>query len=77
MNGKEATTDPIQHAANIERMLRAVREHLEEDLERVDDERARVLFATTRQVLDGLVTSFEEYQRSSGEWRDGAADPLA
>jgi hypothetical protein len=65
------TRDPFQHAANIERMLRGVRQHLDEDLDRVDDDRACVLFDTARQVLDGLITSFEDFARLSGTWLDG------
>jgi CBS domain-containing protein len=76
MRPNEATKNPIQHAAHIERMLRDVRQHLDEDLTRVDDERACVLFDTARQVLDGLVTSFEDYARSAaGLWRDGMSEP--
>jgi CBS domain-containing protein len=66
------TRDPHAHAANVERMLRDVREHLDEDLEKIDDDAAaRILFDTAREVLDGLITSFEDYQQASGEWRDG------
>ena len=52
-------------------MLRDVRDHLSATLERVTDERARVLFDTAFQVLDGLVRSFAQYQVSSGLLRDG------
>jgi CBS domain-containing protein len=65
------TRDPLANAANLERMLRDVRRHLEEDLARIDDERACVLFDTACQVLDGLITAFADYQQSSGLWRDG------
>src|SRR3954451_13760425 len=65
------TRDPHAHATNVERMLRDVREHLDEDLEKIDDAAARILFDTAREVLDGLITSFEDYQRTSGMWRDG------
>jgi hypothetical protein len=71
MRGIEATSEPLQRAVNIERMLRDVRQHIDQDLESVADERAQVLFDTARQVLDGLITSFEDYQRAAGLWRDG------
>lgn len=65
------TRDPLAHAINVERMLRQVRQHLDEDLGKIDDERARLLFDTARQVLDGLLVSFEGYQQAEGLWRDG------
>jgi hypothetical protein len=66
--------DPYEHAADIERKLRDVRQQLDEDLARIGDERATILFDTTREVLDGLITSFEDYQRTAGLWRDGLPD---
>jgi CBS domain-containing protein len=65
------TRDPHAHATNVERMLRDVRDHLDEDLGKIDDDAARVLFDTAREVLDGLITSFEGYEQTSGVWRDG------
>jgi CBS domain-containing protein len=53
-------------------MLRDVREHLDEDLGKIeDDAAARILFDTAREVLEGLITSFEDYEQTSGVWRDG------
>jgi CBS domain-containing protein len=65
------TRDPHAHATNVERMLRDLRQHLDEDLGKIDDDAARVLFDTAREVLDGLITSFEDFERDSGMWRDG------
>lgn len=75
--GMPATRDPIEHAAHVERLLREVSRHIDEEVGEVDDERARALFATTERVIDALVESYEDYQRSTaGLWRDGAAaDP--
>jgi hypothetical protein len=73
-----ATKDPYLHAANVERMLRDVSRHLDEEVGDVDDERARELFDTTTRVLEGLIRSYEDYQRSAGGlWRDGLpAEPV-
>jgi hypothetical protein len=74
MTAQEATRDPFEHAANIERMLRGVRNHVSDDIERVDDVRALVLFETACRVLDGLIGAFEQFSQTSGVIRDGLPD---
>jgi len=61
--------DPRHHAANIERMLNEVSDHIEEDLGKIDDLQAKALFETTRETLEGLITAFEHYQAGEPAWR--------
>jgi CBS domain-containing protein len=77
----ENTANPLHHAANVERMLRGIRQHIDEDLARLEDERACALFDSARGQIDELIASLEAFQQRSGMWRDGmessAAQPRA
>ncbi len=73
MERREQHKDPGEHAANIERMLRDVRDHLGRDVARVDDPRARALFETAREVINGLMTAFEHFRHDKDAWRSGEA----
>jgi hypothetical protein len=53
--------DPKAHARKIEEMLTQVIEHAREDIELIDDTKARVLFETTAEVLIGLRTAYWHY----------------
>jgi hypothetical protein len=58
-------TDPRRHTANIKQSLISTIGHLREDVNQVDDPRAKALFETTAEVLTGLVTAFEHYEQGS------------
>ncbi len=63
-------SDPRTHTANIKRMLNDVINHLHEDEGKVQDPKAQALFETTAEVLRGLVTSYDHYEkRSEGAWK--------
>ena len=59
------TDNPREHAANIERMLTEVIEHVRRDIERVDDPKAQVLFETSAEVLIGLRMAYQHFQSRS------------
>ena len=59
------SSDPKVHAANIERMLTEVIEHVRGDIDRVNEPKAQVLFETSAEVLIGLRTAFQHYQSGS------------
>jgi len=66
-----AESDPRHHTIKIRGMLADLREHLREDVGKVDDPRAEALFETTAEVLGGLITAYEHYERGAEEaWRD-------
>ncbi|MBI3945303.1 MAG: hypothetical protein HY321_05255 [Armatimonadetes bacterium] len=63
-------SDPRYHAARIKEMLREVRDRVREDIDRVDDPRAEALFETTAEVLSGLETAYDHFERAAEEsWR--------
>jgi hypothetical protein len=56
------TTDPKAHARNIQQMLTEVIKHVREDVDRVDEPKAQVLFETTAEILIGLRTAYEHFE---------------
>jgi hypothetical protein len=66
-----AESDPRHHTIKIRGMLSDVREHLRQDVSKVEDPRAEALFETTAEVLGGLITAYEHYERGAeAAWRD-------
>jgi hypothetical protein len=65
-----AEDDPRHHTIKLKGMLRDVVQHVREDVEKVDDPRAKALFETTAEVLTGLVNAYEHFERrSEPAWR--------
>jgi hypothetical protein len=68
--GRYAESDPRHHAIKIRSMLGDIRDHLREDVGKVEDPRAEALFETTAEVLGGLIAAYEHYERGAEEaWR--------
>jgi hypothetical protein len=66
-----AEDDPRHHTIKIRGMLGDLRDHLREDVSKVEDPRAEALFETTAEVLGGLIIAYEHYERGAEEaWRD-------
>jgi len=55
------SSDPKVHTANIRETMKELIKHLRRDIDVVDDTRAQVLFETSAEVLEGLVTAFNDY----------------
>jgi hypothetical protein len=61
----EASSDPLVHTQNVQQMLRELIDHLREDLDKIDEPKAQALFETSAEVLTGLRTAFEHYERGT------------
>jgi hypothetical protein len=61
MKPELSENDPQRHVANLRRMLNEVIAHCREDIEKVSEPKAQVLFETTAEVLRGLETAYEHY----------------
>jgi hypothetical protein len=59
------TSDPKAHVRNIQQMLTEVIDHVREDIDKVNEPKAQVLFETTAEVLIGVRTAYEHYERGS------------
>ncbi len=63
-------TDPRHHTATIKGMLTDHNNHLREDIGEIAEPEAQALFETTADVLNGLVTADEHFERGTeGAWR--------
>ncbi|MCC7023095.1 MAG: hypothetical protein IT338_09715 [Thermomicrobiales bacterium] len=63
-------SDPRHHTANIKAMLKETADHAREDVTKIDDPRAKALFETTREVLNGLVKAYDDYEKGTEPaWR--------
>ena len=49
----------------IEQMLSEVIDHVRSDADRIDEPKAQALFETSAEVLIGLRTAYQHYQRGS------------
>ena len=54
-------------------MLNAVMRHCREDIEKVAEPKAQVLFETTAEVLNGLINAYSRYETELEENRRVAA----
>jgi hypothetical protein len=57
--------DPRHHTANIKAMLQDIITHAREDVGKIDEPKAQALFETTAEVLQGLVTAYDHYERKT------------
>ena len=57
--------DPRHHTAKIKAMLHDIITHAREDVGKIDEPKAQALFETTAEVLKGLITAYDHYERGS------------
>ena len=66
----EASSDPIQHARNIQGQLAELIAHAKQDIDRVSEPRFQALLETTAEVLEGLQKAFKHYEQGTEKaWR--------
>jgi hypothetical protein len=64
------TPDPKAHSENIRSGLQEMIDHLRRDIEKVDDPKAKALFETSVEVINGLMTAFRHYEEGNEEaWK--------
>jgi len=57
--------DPLEHTANTKEEFIKLSEHLREDVDKVDDPRAKALFEVSAEVIDGLQKAFNDYEKKN------------
>jgi molecular chaperone GrpE (heat shock protein) len=62
---KSASSNPLEHTANLKAEFRKLSQHLREDIEKVHDPEARSLFEVSAEVIDGLEKAFVDYERKN------------
>lgn len=61
----EKSADPKVHSENIQRQLDELVQHVRADVERVNEPRFEALLETTAEVLTGLKTAYQHYDKKS------------
>ena len=63
-------SDPRHHTLKIKSMLQQSISHVRGDIGKTRDPKAQALFETTAEVLNGLVTAYEHFEkRSEDAWK--------
>jgi len=53
--------DPRHHVRKMQRALREIRDHLREDITKVDDPKLKAMFEKTAEVIGHLEKAFHDY----------------
>ena len=65
-----ADRDPRHHTQKMQKALHNIREHLREDIQKVDEPQLKAMFETSVEVLGGLEKAFKDYeQKNEKSWR--------
>ena len=62
--------DPRRYTTPIKMRLRELASQMRDDVDRVDDEKAKVLLEVSAEVVTGLMQAFEDYEaKNEAAWR--------
>ena len=61
MNAHETSTDPKVHTARVRDEMKGLVNHLRRDIDLVNEPRAQALFETSAEVLEGLISAYNDY----------------
>ncbi|MDC7785995.1 hypothetical protein PQJ75_14325 [Rhodoplanes sp. TEM] len=65
-----ADRDPRQHTQKMQKALTDIKNHLREDIHKVDEPQLKAMFETSAEVLEGLAKAFRDYeQKNEAAWR--------
>jgi hypothetical protein len=66
------SSDP-HHTQRMQKALQEIKDHLREDIPKVNDPQLRAMFETSAEVLGGLIKAFKDYeQKQEPAWRTSA-----
>jgi hypothetical protein len=60
-----AESDPRFHTIKIKAWMHELVQHLREDVRKIDEPKARALFETSAEVLNGLIKAFDDYEKKN------------
>jgi hypothetical protein len=65
-----ADGDPRHHTQKMQKALQEIKNHLREDIEKVDEPQLKAMFETSAEVLGGLIKAFSDYEKKNeSAWR--------
>jgi hypothetical protein len=69
-NASADERDPCRHVRHVEGRFQELIDHLREDVQKIDEPRAKALFETSAEVLGGLKKAFHDYEsKNEPAWR--------
>lgn len=61
---------PRHHTQNMQKALQGVKEHLRQDIEKIDEPQLKAMFETSAEVIQGLEKAFRDYEaKNESAWR--------
>jgi hypothetical protein len=70
MASATAERDPRHHTQRMQKRLQEIKDHLREDIEKVDEPQLKAMFETSAEVLGGLIKAFHDYEeKNESAWR--------
>ncbi|MCC8945758.1 hypothetical protein H8A97_11770 [Bradyrhizobium sp. Arg62] len=65
-----ADREPRHHTQKMQKALQDLRNHLRDDIQKVDDPQLKAMFETSAEVLGGLEKAFNDYEKKNEKaWR--------
>src|ERR1700738_576236 len=65
MASAAAERDPRHHTQKMQNRLQEIRDHLREDIKKVDEPQLKAMFETSAEVLGGLIKAFRDYEQKN------------
>ena len=73
MESLMASKDPHHHTRKMQKALQQIKDHLREDIAKVDEPQLKAMFETSAEVLGGLIKAFQDYeQKNEKAWRQAS-----
>lgn len=65
-----ADCDPKHHTQKMQKALEQIKQHLREDIQKVEEPQLKAMFETSAEVIGGLEKAFKDYEKKNeGAWR--------
>jgi uncharacterized membrane-anchored protein YhcB (DUF1043 family) len=65
-----AERDPRYHTQKMQKRLQEIKDHLRQDIDKVDEPQLKAMFETSAEVLGGLIKAFQDYEKKNeSAWR--------
>lgn len=61
----EQSRNPTTHTRNMRQRFEELRNHLREDIEKVEEPQLKAMFETSAEVIGGLEKAFSDYERKN------------
>jgi len=71
-----ADRDLRHYTQKMQQALQDLKDHLREDIEKVDEPQLKAMFETAAEVLGGLIKAFHDYEQKNGRMKEPGARRL-